>query len=130
LDCALSCEQTICATIDDEAKTNDVEEHKISICSACEYCVACDLYKLAHAFQNLHCSKLFAIGKSIVHLVLHEFVCVVNVVLKIQPKWHVGDDLIKVMIGFKDLCGLPSVHGTINATQIQLQKNQRVKIIL
>jgi hypothetical protein len=46
--------------------------------------------------------------------------CVVNVVLKIQLKWHVGDDLNEVMIGFKDLCGLPSIHGTIDATHIHL----------
>jgi hypothetical protein len=54
------------------------------------------------------------------HLVLHEFLCATNVVLKIQLEWLVGDDLVKVMAAFKDLCGLPLVHGAINATQIHL----------
>jgi hypothetical protein len=31
--------------------------------------VACSLYKLVHALKYLQCSELFAIGKSIVHLV-------------------------------------------------------------
>jgi hypothetical protein len=56
----------------------------------------------------------------IVHLVVHEFVCATNVVLKIQLKWLVGDDLDEVMARFKDLCGLPSIHGAIDATQIHL----------
>jgi hypothetical protein len=83
-------------------------------------CVACTLYKLVHAFQYFHCFEFFAIKNSIVHLLLHEFVCVANVVLKIQFKWFVGDDLVEVMAGFKDLCGLPLVHGTIDVTQIHL----------
>jgi hypothetical protein len=55
-----------------------------------------------------------------VHLVLHEFVCVVNVMLKIQIKWHARNDLVEVMTIFKNL--LLSVHSTINVTQIHLQK--------
>ncbi len=33
-------------------------------------CVDCSLYKLVHGIEYLHCSELFAIGKSLVHLVL------------------------------------------------------------
>jgi hypothetical protein len=34
--------------------------------------MACSLYKLVHVAKYLHCSKLFAIRKSIVHLILHQ----------------------------------------------------------
>jgi hypothetical protein len=33
-----------------------------------------------------------------------------------QLKWLVDNDLVEVMEKFKDLCGLPSIHGTIDAT--------------
>jgi hypothetical protein len=56
-------------------------------------CLAYSLYKLAH------CSELFVIKKSIVHLVLQEFICIMNFVLKNQMKWLEGNDLIKVMQG-------------------------------
>lgn len=52
--------------------------------------VACSLYKLAHAADYLQCSELFAIGKSTVHLVLHDFVAVINVVFKNQIRWPRG----------------------------------------
>jgi len=39
-----------------------------------------------------------------------------------KNKWLKGNDLVKVMARFKDLCGLSSVHGTIDVTQIHLQK--------
>jgi hypothetical protein len=93
-------------------------------------CVACNLYKLVHASQYLHCFEFFAIKISTMHLVLHEFVCATNVVLKIQLKWLVGDDLVKVMAGFKDLCGLPSVHGAIDATHIHLKKPKGEKFFV
>jgi hypothetical protein len=44
--------------------------------------VVCLLYKLAHGVDYLQCNKMFAIGKSSVNMVLHEFVVVVNVVFK------------------------------------------------
>ncbi len=50
------------------------------------------------------------------HLVLHEFVCAMNVVFKIQLKWDVGDDLVEVVTKFRNVCSLPSIHGTIDAT--------------
>jgi len=40
--------------------------------------------KLTHGAKCLHCSELFVIGKLIIHLVLQEFVCFVNVVSKIR----------------------------------------------
>ncbi len=49
--------------------------------------VISNFYKLACTFQYLHCFKFFVIGKSIVHLCLHEFVCAMNLMLKNQVKW-------------------------------------------
>jgi hypothetical protein len=85
--------------------------------------VACSLYKFAHASQYLHYYELFVIKKSIMHLVLYEFISIVNVVLKLQIKWHEGSDFIEVMAKFKELCGLPLIHSAINATLIHLQKS-------
>jgi hypothetical protein len=82
--------------------------------------VGCSLYKLVHAFKYLSCSELFDIKKSIVHFVLHEFVCTMNFVLKNQLKWPEGNDLIDVMDGFKDFYGMPLVHGNTNAMQIHV----------
>jgi hypothetical protein len=42
-------------------------------------------------------------------------------------KWLEGNGLIEVMDGFKDFCGMLSIHGTIDATQIHVQKS-KVKI--
>lgn len=72
--------------------------------------VACSLYKLAHAAEYLQCSEMFAVGNSVVHFILHEFVFAVKVIFKSQMKWPEGDDLQNVMCGFQDLCGLPSVQ--------------------
>jgi hypothetical protein len=50
-------------------------------------CVTYFLYKLVHGVENMHCNEMFTISKSIVHLVLREFVCVVNVVFQSQIRW-------------------------------------------
>jgi hypothetical protein len=85
-------------------------------------CVAYALYKLVHGAKYFHCSDLFAIGKSIMHLVLQKFVCSVHVVFKSQIQWPKGEDLAKVLRGFREFCGLPSIHGAIDVTQIHIQK--------
>jgi len=111
------CEQTICATIDDETKANDgQEEQKNSIYNACEYSCGMQFIQVGSCISISSLSKLFAIVKFIMHLVLHEFVCAMNVLLKIQFKRHVGDDLVEVMTRFKNLWSLPSIHGTIDVT--------------
>jgi hypothetical protein len=65
---------------------------------------------------------LFAIGKSIVHVVLWEFVFAINVVCKNQIQWLEGEDLLEVVAGFKNFCGLPFVDGAINVIHIRIQK--------
>jgi hypothetical protein len=78
--------------------------------------VVCLLYKLIHGVDYLQCSEMFAIGKLSVNMVLHKFVVVVNVVFKTQIWWPHGEDLLKVMVGFKDWCGLPFIQGAIDYT--------------
>jgi hypothetical protein len=68
--------------------------------------VVCNLYKLAHAYEYLHSFELFVIRKLIVHLVLHGLMCAMNSVLNNHMKWQEGNDLIEVMDGFKDFCGM------------------------
>ncbi len=77
--------------------------------------VTCSLYKLAHASKYLHSFELLVIRKLIVHLVLHGLMCAMSSVLKNHMKWQKGNDLIEIMDGFKDFCGVLLVHGTIDA---------------
>jgi len=84
--------------------------------------VACSLYKLTHSAELLQCSELFAIGKSIVHLVLQKFVFVVNIVFKNKIMCLKRKELVEVRTKFKSFYGLPLVHRTIDVTQIHVQK--------
>lgn len=82
----------------------------------------CLLYKLVDAIDFLQCSELFTIGKSMVHLVLQEFIYVVNEVFKNQAWWPQCDNMMQMMEGFKDLLGLLRIQVTIDATHIHVQK--------
>jgi hypothetical protein len=64
---------------------------------------------------------MFAIGKSTMHLVLHEFIHVLNVIFKNQIKWPKGEDLLKVMIGFKNFFSLQYVSSAIDVTPVHIQ---------
>jgi hypothetical protein len=64
--------------------------------------------------------NFFAIGKSIIQLVLQEFVHVVNDVFKAQLQWLEHERLFQIMEGFKRLLRLPSIQGAINAIQIHI----------
>jgi hypothetical protein len=37
---------------------------------------------------------------------LHEFVCVINLIIKSKLKWQNGNDLVEIMDKFKDFYGL------------------------
>jgi hypothetical protein len=63
--------------------------------------VAYSLYKLTHAFDHLQCNKHFVIWKSIVHLVLHEFMHVMNDIFRNQIQWAQRKNLSHVMEGLK-----------------------------
>ncbi len=56
----------------------------------------------------------------IVHLVLHKFVCIMNLVLKNQLKWPQGSNFIEFMDEFKNMC-LSTIHGAIDVMQIHVQ---------
>jgi hypothetical protein len=86
--------------------------------------IACTLYKLVHKVEYFHCSEMFTISKSTIHMVLQKFVHVVNVVFKNQIKWPKGKDLKDVMVGFKKICDFPSVHNAINVIQICTQNHK------
>lgn len=90
--------------------------------------VACSLYKLVHNIEYLHYNELCTMGKSTIHLVLCEFVWFMNPTFWNQIAWPKGDDLTKIMNGFKKLCGLLTIRGSINVTQIHVfkPKGQRV----
>jgi len=63
--------------------------------------VAYSLYKWTHAFDYLQCNKHFVIWNSIVHLVLHEFMHVMNDIFRNQIKWAQRNNLSHVMEGLK-----------------------------
>ncbi len=93
--------------------------------------VTCSLYKLTHRDEKLlQCNELFAINKSIVHLALQELtVFAMNIVFKNKIMWLEREHLVKVMVKFKSFCGLPSIHGTIDVTQIHVLKFQGQSIV-
>lgn len=62
-------------------------------------------------------------------MVLHEFVFTMNIIFKIQIQWEEGDNLIQVMLGFKDLYGLLLVYGAIDYNQIHIQKPKGACVI-
>ncbi len=63
--------------------------------------VSCAIYMFALNVNFLVCSKLFTIGKSIVSLVLHEFVTVINVTFKKLISWPVKTKMWQMMEYFK-----------------------------
>jgi len=74
---------------------------------------ACSCYKILSLQQ--HVCSWFPY-----HLVMKEFVHVINVVSQHNIEWLEGDDSVKVMDGFKTFFGIPFIHGTIDVIQIHL----------
>jgi hypothetical protein len=66
--------------------------------------VLCAIFKLTHGANFLICNDLFAIGKSIVTLVLYEVVDVVNVTFTRLIYWPVGLKMRVIMEDFKQFC--------------------------
>ena len=84
--------------------------------------VACTLLKLAHATNTRLCSELFAIGPSTVSNVVHDTCRAINLALRHEIAWPIGNRLIQVQNDFKVLCGLPAVSGAIDGTHIHISK--------
>jgi hypothetical protein len=66
------------------------------------------------------CNKKIVIGKSIVELVLQEFIMVVNVDFKRLICWLIGTKMQVVMEDFRHFCRIPNIHGAINDTHIRI----------
>ncbi len=65
---------------------------------------------------------MFVIRKSIVHLVLREFVFFMNKVFGAKIKWLKGEDLVQDLATFNFFCGFLIIHNAIDVTQIHIQK--------
>jgi hypothetical protein len=46
----------------------------------------------------------------------------INVVFKKLIIWPIGDKVQSIMMGFKNLCGMPNVMGAINETHVCIAK--------
>lgn len=84
--------------------------------------ISCVIYKLTQGANILTCSELFTIGRSIVSLVFCEVVMAINVVFKKLITWPMGDKMQSIMMGFKNLCGMPNVMGAIDGIHICIAK--------
>jgi hypothetical protein len=84
--------------------------------------MSCVTYKLAHGAKFLVCSELFAIGKLIISLVLHEFVKAINITFRKLISWPIGTKLNDAMESFKQWCGLLNAHGAMDGNHIIISK--------
>jgi hypothetical protein len=87
-----------------------------------EIWVYCSIYKLAQGVNFLRCSELFAIGKLIVFVILHQFVKAFNFVYMHFITWPWGKEMGIVMEEFKTWCGFLNVQGAIDGTHISIVK--------
>jgi hypothetical protein len=76
------------------------------------------IYTSTHGANFLIYNELFAIGKSIMSLVLCEFVVSMNVVFRKFISWPIGIEMIVVMEDFKQFCGLPIILEAIDDNRI------------
>lgn len=85
-----------------------------------EIWISCVIYKVVHGVNVLICNELFIVGESIVSLVLHEFVSIVNHVCKNLICWPKGRAMKIVMEEFRLWCGFPNVQGTIKSINVSM----------
>ncbi len=81
---------------------------------------ACVIYKLSRGSKLLTCSKLFALNKSIIGLVIHKVVITINNLFTNLISWPMGGNMEVVMLKFKDLLNVH--HGAINGMHISISK--------
>ena len=84
--------------------------------------VACILFKITHDASLFVCSKMFAIGKSAVSLILRDVIFAINEALRQKIAWPCCDHLRQFQVDFFDLCRLLVVSGTIDRTHISICK--------
>jgi hypothetical protein len=80
----------------------------------------CVIYNLSHGSKLLTCSKLFALDKSTIRLVIHRVVITINIVFTNLISWPMGGNTKVVMVKFKDLVNVH--HGAINGMHISISK--------
>lgn len=80
-------------------------------------CIRCK-----HSSIQTFNEMLFAIGRSIVVLVLHILIMAINIVLKKLITWLTDNKMQTIMLDFKNLCKMPSIMGAINGTHISIAK--------
>lgn len=64
-------------------------------------CLACTLFKLSHGASFLICSELFAVGRSMMSIMLREVVQAINVGLRNEILWPWGDNISEIAGGFQ-----------------------------
>ena len=84
--------------------------------------VACTLFKLTHGASLFICSKMFAVGKSTMSLILREVVCAINNTLHHEFIWPARQRIGQIQANFFNLCGLLGMVGAINGTHISISK--------
>ncbi len=82
------------------------------------------LCKFINGANYSTCNEFFVVGKSIMFLVLHEFVYAINYMYRGLIYLLKGLAMILVMEKFMELCGLPNIKGVINGTHISITKPQ------
>jgi hypothetical protein len=88
--------------------------------------MACAFDKLAQGCNLLICSALFVVGQLTISLVFREVIITFNVVFKNPITWPFGNKMEMVMqVGFKTLCGPPSIQGAIDDTHFSISKPNR-----
>jgi hypothetical protein len=65
---------------------------------------------------------MFAIGRSTVRKVVREVIRAINLVYLHMVQWPHGERLNTVMLDFKNWSSMPSVHGTIDCTHVEIAK--------
>ena len=84
--------------------------------------ITCTLFKLTHGTSLFICSEMFAIGKSIVLVILRDTVRAINNVLSHEISWLTGHKILETQNHFKSLCGLLGIMEAIDGTYILLSK--------
>jgi hypothetical protein len=64
----------------------------------------------------LYCSEKFAIGKSIVSVIIWEVIAAINTYFSHLVRWPREDDMRQVILDLKSWCGMLLVHGAVDCT--------------
>ena len=105
-----------------EAYSTEKKNTKYRLAIPVMVLLACTLFKLSHDASLFICSKIFAIGRSTISLVLREVVQAINVMLRSEIAWPIGERLLETEATFHELCGLLGVVGAIDGTHVSICK--------